>query len=48
MSLFQYGCTSRQASRESGDAISDSEGTASQPSGIEIRYSPEQEQTTQS
>ena len=37
-----------QASRESSDAISDSEGTASQPSEIEIRYSPEQEQTTQS
>ena len=48
MSLFQYGCTSRQASRECGDAISDSEGMASQPSEIEIRYSPEQEQTTQS
>lgn len=48
MSLFQYGFTSQQASRESGDTISDSEGTASQSNGIEIRYSPEQEQTTQS
>ena len=37
-----------QASRECGDAISDSEGTDSQPSQIEIRYSPEKEQTTQS
>ena len=37
-----------QASQECGDAISDSEGTASQPNEKKIRYSPEQEQTTQS
>ena len=46
--LLQYGFTFRQASRKSGNAISDIEGTASQPSGIEIRYSAEQEQKTRS
>ena len=41
MSLFQYGFT-RQASRKSSDAISDTESTVSQPSsGIEITYLPE-------
>ena len=44
MSLFQYGFT-RQASRNSSDAISDTEGTDSHPSGIEIRYLQEPEQT---
>lgn len=41
---FQYGFT-RQASRKSGNVISESEDTDKQPSGIEIRYLPEQEHT---
>ena len=44
MSLFQYGFT-RQASRNFSDAISDTEDTDSQPSGIESRYLQEPEQT---